>query len=252
MHFLRMFNNTSPARGGWAMDEAEWLAERACSQRMMGPLRDTAKVTRTKAGRRKARLFACGCCRLVWGHLLDTRLWGAVDVAEQHADGLVSGEALALAREQMEGLWQGTYSDYPLESPERDAAWMVFCATEKKAFSAAFYMTALPVPLGGYRDGQAQVVGEDALCDLLRCVFGNPFRPLSLTPACSTPTVATLAQAAYEERDSPSGHLSPARLGVLADALEEAGADRALLDHLRSPGPHVRGCFPVDLCLKRG
>jgi hypothetical protein len=36
---------------------------------------------------------------------------------------------------------------------------------------------------------------------------------------------------------------------VLADALEEVGADRALLDHLRSPGPHVRGCFVVDALL---
>jgi hypothetical protein len=37
------------------------------------------------------------------------------------------------------------------------------------------------------------------------------------------------------------------RLAVLADALEEAGcADALLLAHLRSPGPHVRGCFALD------
>jgi hypothetical protein len=34
--------------------------------------------------------------------------------------------------------------------------------------------------------------------------------------------------------------------------LEEAGCDnQEILDHLRSPGPHVRGCWPVDLCLGR-
>jgi hypothetical protein len=36
----------------------------------------------------------------------------------------------------------------------------------------------------------------------------------------------------------------------LADALEEAGCDSAdLLGHLRGPGPHVRGCWAVDLIL---
>jgi hypothetical protein len=36
----------------------------------------------------------------------------------------------------------------------------------------------------------------------------------------------------------------------LADALEAAGcSDKAILSHLRGPGPHVRGCWPVDLIL---
>jgi hypothetical protein len=34
----------------------------------------------------------------------------------------------------------------------------------------------------------------------------------------------------------------------LADALEDAGCtDAELLGHLRAPGPHVRGCWAVDL-----
>jgi hypothetical protein len=42
------------------------------------------------------------------------------------------------------------------------------------------------------------------------------------------------------------------RAGALEalDALEDAGvADAALLAHLRGPGPHVRGCFALDLLL---
>jgi hypothetical protein len=40
------------------------------------------------------------------------------------------------------------------------------------------------------------------------------------------------------------------RLPILADALEEAGCtDAYLLAHLRGPGPHVRGCWAVDLVL---
>jgi hypothetical protein len=50
----------------------------------------------------------------------------------------------------------------------------------------------------------------------------------------------------------PSGHLNHDRLVVLADALEEAGADAFLVEHLRGPGPHVRGCFVVDMLTNRG
>jgi hypothetical protein len=62
--------------------------------------------------------------------------------------------------------------------------------------------------------------------------------------------VVALAQAAYEQRELPAGTLDMARLAVLADALEDAGCtDADLLSHLRGPGPHVRGCWAVDLIL---
>jgi hypothetical protein len=39
-------------------------------------------------------------------------------------------------------------------------------------------------------------------------------------------------------------------LAILSDALEDAGCnDAELLGHLRSPGPHVRGCRAVHLVL---
>jgi hypothetical protein len=42
------------------------------------------------------------------------------------------------------------------------------------------------------------------------------------------------------------------QLPILADALEEAGCDeRLLLEHLRGPGPHCRGCWGLDLVLRR-
>jgi hypothetical protein len=60
-----------------------------------------------------------------------------------------------------------------------------------------------------------------------------------------------VARAAYEQRSLPEGLLEPARLGVLADALEEAGCrDQEVLDHLRESGKdHYRGCWAVDLIL---
>ena len=63
----------------------------------------------------------------------------------------------------------------------------------------------------------------------------------------------SLAQAAYDQRILPIGHLDPARLAVLSDALEETGCtDAELLGHLREPGPHVRGCWALDLILAKG
>jgi hypothetical protein len=98
----------------------------------------------------------------------------------------------------------------------------------------------------------AKDVEGNAQATLLRDIFGNLFRPPpAINPAWLTwgnGTVKQLAQAVYEERALPSGHLDPARLAVLADALLDAGCpqDHALLLHLRGPGPHVRGCIAVD------
>jgi len=88
------------------------------------------------------------------------------------------------------------------------------------------------------------------LADLLRDTFGPlPFRPLPpIAPqvlAWNDGCVVKLAAGIYDGRD-----FSPVRMGVLADALEEAGvADDEVLGHLRGKGPHCRGCYVVDLVL---
>jgi hypothetical protein len=91
---------------------------------------------------------------------------------------------------------------------------------------------------------------------MLRCVFAAPSLRAKRRwiPARRiwnhASIIPKLAQAAYDDRELPSGHLDPARLAVLADALEEAGCTNAdILSHCRSPGPHVRGCWVVDLIL---
>lgn len=88
---------------------------------------------------------------------------------------------------------------------------------------------------------------------LLRDIFGNPFRPVTIDPVWRTwnnGTVVKLSQAIYDERELPSGHLDAGRLAILADALEDAGCTNTdILDHCRSPGLHVRGCWVVDLLL---
>jgi hypothetical protein len=77
------------------MTEAEWLNEQSNSQAMVWLFRGT-RVTRTKAGKRKLRLFACACCRLTWDLLTARfcgRLWRSLN----------SSPRLELARMS----WQG-------------------------------------------------------------------------------------------------------------------------------------------------
>jgi hypothetical protein len=87
---------------------------------------------------------------------------------------------------------------------------------------------------------------EFALTTILRHLFGNPFRPVFLNPAWliwNDGTVQKLAQAIYDERAFD-------RMPILADALEDAGCtNQDILDHCRSGGEHVRGCWVVDLLL---
>ncbi|QDU21618.1 hypothetical protein ETAA1_35880 [Urbifossiella limnaea] len=78
---------------------------------------------------------------------------------------------------------------------------------------------------------------------LVRCVSGNPFHPSPFSPTWRTEAVVGLARGMYESRG-----FGP--MPVLADALEDAGcADAAILTHCRGDGPHVRGCWVVDLVL---
>lgn len=91
--------------------------------------------------------------------------------------------------------------------------------------------------------------GNDDLT-LLLDLFGNPFQPVTINPDWITPTVLSLAQAAYEERSLPSGTLDNTRLAILSDGLEDNGCDNAdILNHLRQPVEHYRGCWAVDMVL---
>src|SRR5262249_30086444 len=173
--------------------------------------------------------------------------------------------------------YQGGYSpSFPPNSRDGDAAcaaYAVYLTTLLPALNADVHFVYQAAEAAAYAKAQSiakfapsrresgvwhESSAEEraAQTKLLRDIFDNPFRAApTLEPSLlhwNGGAVVRLAQAAYEERIMPSGHLDPARLAVLADALEEAGAPAALLEHLRSPGPHVRGCFAVDAVLGRG
>jgi hypothetical protein len=101
---------------------------------------------------------------------------------------------------------------------------------------------------------QIEYPTEEYVCEVLACIVGNPFRPSPLLPAAvlgwNDRTVHRLAQAIYDDRKLPEGTFDAGRLAILADALLDAGCDdEALMQHCREPGPHVRGCWAVDLIL---
>ena len=78
---------------------------------------------------------------------------------------------------------------------------------------------------------------------LISEVIGNPFRPAAFEPDWRTSTVAALAEGIYADRGFD-------RLPILADALEDGGCNHPdILTHCRGAGPHVRGCWVVDLVL---
>jgi hypothetical protein len=222
------------------MTEAEWLA---CE--------DPTPMLRALCGtasERKLRLFACACCRRIW-LVAPPVARAAVDVAERYADRNYSSEQvpIRLLEEAAEAI-EADRSLKPWEDiPTRNAA-----QNTLYEFSAemAAHWAANSSPAGpGRRRRRGRGVqispqGElTAQAHLLCDIFGNPFRPVTFDPAWRSDTALTLARGMYESRD-----FSP--MPILADALQDAGCDNAdILNHCRGTGPHVRGCWVVDLVL---
>lgn len=211
------------------MTEADWLT---CSN----PL-PMLEVLRGNASDRKLRLFACGWLKSEWNSLEDDRSRNAVAVASQFADGEVGPEILDTARVLAEAAgtsWEesggipNTLSEYEyiLGHTMRQLA---AAASKRDAWSAAYQV--------------AERVQGPSQAALLRCIFGNAFRTDQVMPPYPLSSVATFARQIYDDRAFD-------RMPQLVITLEEAGCrDESILNHLRGPGPHVRGCWVLDLVL---
>jgi hypothetical protein len=244
------------------MTETEWL-ECDYPNPMLTYLGD-------RFGDRKCRLFSCACCWRLWELLNDGRSRLAIEVAERFADGRVSWdellvhaqEAQQVSREEPEWVRdvEGAHCDNPglaaalavanAVSLELDmisaggvgghCAWSAALSARSAIEASAVQCTGTTMAGDAASEAEARWQAE-----LLRCLFGNPFRSVDFDPAWCSSVVASLGQAIYEDRRFD-------RLPILADALEDAGCnDRSLLDHLRGPGPHARGCFVLDLLLDK-
>jgi hypothetical protein len=221
------------------MTEAVWLA---CTdpEAML-------KFLQGKGSDRKLRWFACACVRRVCNLVGDDDSHRAITIAENLADGLPTfGE---LSSPPLVCLTSHTVHNHPVAWTANDyadaaAGDAVDTDPERAAHSAA-EMTRYAVDPDLYdAPGKAQA-GREAKpqADLLRDIFGNPFRPQTFSSEWQTDTAVTLARQMYESREFSA-------MPILADALQDGGCDDAtILDHCRGPGPHVRGCWVVDLVL---
>jgi hypothetical protein len=284
------------------MTEAEWLASEDPAE-MLGLFAPEGAIGISP---RKLRLFACACVRQAWGRLTDPRSRAAVEVAELFADGGATEGSLRVAR--------GAADDAHADGPDDDRVVTIYdawacCLLDIGEGARLVLTTPHSSPPAVMAALLRDIVGnpwrpvwwadDPKKHARPRATFGGPSDDgakghparVEMRRAWLTPTVLALARAAYDERvrvwkgrihdhDEETGYidtgtLDPARLAVLADALEEAGCDSEdLLMHLRGwgrcfcrtgpshgmeelcggrgwlkAGPHVRGCWAVDLVL---
>jgi hypothetical protein len=226
------------------MTEQEW---RSCED----PVKLVSLVHR-EVSERRLLLLACDCYRRFLP--TDKRGLRAAAVLEGYAEGTVPGEEVARLRAQTlrrrkstgrvlfengigitTGFWGDTFGRY-------HAAWQTALELIR---TATYRKPGRP----SRETARAWTATRAYLSAAVRDVHGPfPPRPISLDPTLlgwNDRTIPRVAQAIYEEKAFD-------RLPVLADALEEAGCgDPEILGHLRGPGPHVRGCFVLDLILSK-
>jgi hypothetical protein len=229
------------------MTEEQWLS---CCDVM--PMLESLR-----ASERKLRLFAVACCRRMCDRLSgDQRRQATVaaEVAERVADGLVAEEEmLRVPYDGIPGLGWATASDIRVGAPfaAQEAAGFVSRYAFDRAAERFADVLATAEELAGARAAAARAVAAErqAQAALLRDILGNPFvPPPQINPtwlSWNGGTIKKLASTLYAE-----GAFTPERLGVVADALFDAGCcDERILGHLRSPGPHAKGCFVLDALL---
>ena len=245
------------------MSDSEWQWWKLTNpQAMLDLVKDPST---TRISNRKFRLCACAVVRNIWQYI--TWEWARyiVEMAERAADGLVSEEDLAAQRGNLNHSWGKSHAV--------DAA---ISTCDANAWSAAHYACQ---SIATRFNDEAKERAQTTQSAILRDIIGNPFQSVSLRVECGqcqgigqwkpdwaiepeqecplchgsgktrprwlTPIVETMALQAYNERDW-------AILPILADALEDAGLDNTeVLDHLRGPGPHARGCWGLDCVLGR-
>ncbi|VTR90909.1 SMI1/KNR4 family protein OS=Paenibacillus alvei DSM 29 GN=PAV_9c00940 PE=4 SV=1 [Gemmata massiliana] len=188
---------------------------------------------------RKLRLFACACARRVWHLMPGEHFWRAIETAEQFADGKVTDEACQGLKKKCESMntqngWStaAAAATHCLSTDAVEAAWS---GAQNAAGSESSTDRG---------EGPKWEAARAKQVDLLREIFGNPFRPIHVDPLWlkwNNGTVPQIADRIYQTNNFGD-------LLVLADALEEAGCtDAETLAHLRGQSEHVRGCWALDL-----
>jgi hypothetical protein len=201
---------------------------------------------------RKLLLFACGCARRAW-NLMPESARPAVLITQLAADTPDPDERDELLREALTTVG-GSLAELVLRL--QPVFLMPRLPPGYIARQAATILRLLEQRAGLPDREHAATGGLALVLDLtdrshpgqaavLRCVAGNPFRRTPLDPAWLTSDVLALAAGVYADEAFD-------RLPILADALQDAGCESdRVLSHLRSAGPHHRGCWVVDMILDK-
>lgn len=265
------------------MTESEW--EKSDDPvKMLEAYFDLCKVNARDASHRKLRLFLCARMRSYVDANPQSSRDKAIEVAEAYADGLASvseleeaadatGEAswVCCRHDVIEAIWRFCEADYDSEDVPEDVRVMrdilgnpwssmrrerdvVIRAGDLLVVDAQGRATVPPRShvenvhlLGRVGRAMRNVFAGDEQVQVFTGVgefmLNVPQNDLFLE-RWLTPDVLRIAQEIYEDRRFDE-------LPVLADALEiEGGCDHTgLLGHLRSPGPHYKGMWSLDLIL---
>ena len=169
---------------------------------------------------RKLRLAGVAACRAAWDLFTDDRCRTTVEVVERFADGAASEDELADAHQQSSvarNLAIGPVSTAPwLHRTRRGrcTSWAAHAlATVRTRDELAAHHTREDVvealaQLQDARRGRYRATRK-AQVELVRDVFGHPFRPVPFAAAWRTATVRGLARAIYAERPSTGCRSSP-------------------------------------------
>lgn len=208
------------------MTEGEWLA---CADPW-----HFVSTARSPDAARKLRLFMVAWCRHNWDRITLPIVKEAVELAERFAEGKASKKQLEGLFEEGRRVMYGTPLSYLLwpNTNQMASCVMGFCR-EDMGYAPSRYNN----------DGTAYREWQLLKATIFRDIIGNPFRPVAFSPEWRTDTALSLARTMYESRDFSA-------MPILADALQDAGCEvTGILDHCRGEGPHVRGCWVVDLVL---
>jgi hypothetical protein len=228
-----------------AMTEAEWLA---CEDPVA-----RAYLASPDQNDRKLRLFACACCRQLGTIIDDSNMALALLIAERFADREVSNAERIDAYKAVDRIAGSRDSDGKYINPDWLRAAMVsvrsalgFRNPKAAENTSSHVINCLLMKSGEIDKPEYRIaIDRELLVQsfFVKDIFGNPFRPVVFDPVWRTSTALAIAQGIYDDRAFD-------RLPILADALQDAGCENDdILNHLRGDGPHVKGCWALDLVL---
>jgi hypothetical protein len=200
--------------------------------------RDLLEFVESHIEGRKWRLFMCACGRRCYDAMPGELCRRAVDLSEAYADGQASPDAMIVFADAVY-----TEIDEDSQLPEVFHAGRVAVGVASLGGSHLFEVTIQLIEDAALA-GQREETEYRVQSEMLRDIFGNPFRPVTFSPEWRTDTAASLARTMYESRDFSA-------MPILADALQDAGCDNNdILNHCRdTTATHMRGCWVVDLVL---